>query len=97
MQVYAIQCPKCRDIIFSRAHYDCHHCTCGACMIDGGFEYSRVGFSLDVGEPLRVELEVNLTKQELYSDWNKRINKHGTLSEANYDKKLYKIIVPNRV
>ena len=80
-KVYAIQCPRCKDKIFSRAHHDCHHCSCGACMIDGGFEYSRVGFDPKVGEPTSVEIEVKQTKQELYDDWNKSKDKYGIIKD----------------
>jgi hypothetical protein len=71
IRVTAIRCPRCDDILFSRAHHDFRSCTCGYCFIDGGFDYVRVGG--DVGETFHLNIEA--TKKDLYDDWNH----HGTL------------------
>lgn len=78
MKVNAVQCPKCKDIIYSRARHDFHYCSCGYIFIDGGFEYCRVGAeSLD---NIKFEnIEVNATEKELYEDWNKNKNKFGII------------------
>lgn len=39
----AIRCLKCGDIIESKSLHDCQVCSCGACYVDGGQEYIRVG------------------------------------------------------
>ena len=75
-KVTAVVCPNCKDTIYSRAHYDCHNCTCGQTFVDGGFEYLRIGGQ---SEPKLVEIEVDATKQELYQDWNKSINRFGLI------------------
>ena len=36
--------------------------------IDGGFDYAKVSYL--TSSPKRVEIEVDATKAELYSDWN---------------------------
>ena len=38
-----IRCLKCNDIIESLSVHDKKVCKCGACFIDGGNEYTRVG------------------------------------------------------
>lgn len=38
-----IKCLKCNDIIESLSVHDLKYCKCGACSIDGGNEYTRVG------------------------------------------------------
>jgi hypothetical protein len=45
-------------------------------MVDGGFDYMRVGYK---DQPEYVEVYVIATKKELYDDWNKNINKFGTI------------------
>ena len=80
MKVFAVRCPHCGDIIYSRAHYDFHYCSCGYVFIDGGFEYSRFGAeSLDNIDQL--EIDVKATKEDLYKDWNERINKFGIIKK----------------
>lgn len=76
MIVRAVQCKQCKDIIYSRARHDFRTCTCGAIFIDGGFDYIRIGG--DIEEPL-IEVEVNATQQELYSDWNSTYDKFGLI------------------
>lgn len=38
-----IKCLKCGDEIFSMHRHDLRRCKCGACFVDGGFEYLRYG------------------------------------------------------
>ena len=38
-----IKCLKCNDIIESKSVHDLQRCKCGACFIDGGGKYTRVG------------------------------------------------------
>ena len=41
-----IKCLKCNDIIESKHVHDSKKCKCGACFIDGGDKYTRVGGDL---------------------------------------------------
>lgn len=38
-----IRCLKCNDVIESKDLHDCVSCKCGACSIDGGNQYTRIG------------------------------------------------------
>lgn len=38
-----IRCLKCNDIIESLSQHDFKYCKCGACSIDGGKAYTRIG------------------------------------------------------
>ena len=78
-KVTCIKCPKCKDVIYSRTHYDCRSCSCGEVAIDGGFDYTRI-LGYYEGEPFNLEIDV--TEQELYDDWNNRINKYGVIKNV---------------
>jgi len=75
MKVYALQCNKCLDVIWSRARHDFRTCTCGSVSIDGGFDYTKCS-GLD---STPVDLNVDCTKDEAYDDWNKSIDELGCI------------------
>lgn len=79
LEVTAIECPTCGDILFSRANHDFRRCTCGECAIDGGFEYTKV-----VGVSKTFRLKIVQTKQELYDDWNMSTDKYGLIKNKKY-------------
>lgn len=80
MKVHAIQCPNCKDIIFSRARHDFRTCSCGDVYIDGGFDYCRYGsIPIILAKIRHLQLTVNATKAKLYKDWNERIDKYGLI------------------
>jgi hypothetical protein len=74
-RVVAIECPKCGDLIYSRARHDFHWCSCKEVAIDGGFDYVRLAFTTI--QPKQHIKYVNATRQELYDDWNTQKNKFG--------------------
>lgn len=76
-RVTTITCPNCHDEVFSRARHDFQRCKCGDCHVDGGFSYLKMGFK--DGMPLRRIRYVKASKEELYDDWNKRIDKFGRI------------------
>ena len=83
LKIKTIKCPTCKDVIFSRARHDFHYCSCGTIFVDGGFDYLRYGGNdgaifVDVKF---MNLELDVTKEELNDDWNKRINKFGIITE----------------
>jgi len=40
----AIHCLSCDDVIYSVMRHDMNRCTCGKVSIDGGKDYTRIGF-----------------------------------------------------
>lgn len=59
----AIECQDCNDIIFSIDNHDMARCTCGKCLIDGGKDYTRIGFSSKGGyKPCSLNLLTNEVK-----------------------------------
>lgn len=43
MKVQGIECPYCKDQIWSRHTHDFRTCKCGKVFVDGGRDYLRVG------------------------------------------------------
>ena len=82
-KVTAVKCPKCGNVIFSRARHDFRSCSCGTISIDGGFDYTRVLFSPDIEPPKPFPLEVEQTRKELYVDWNFSTDKFGIVKKKN--------------
>jgi hypothetical protein len=85
MIILAIKCLGCNDIIYSRARHDFHYCSCGKTFVDGGFDYLRAGFDEKVGyATVNVEVE-GVTKESLYEDWNKGLDKYGVIKGEKND------------
>ena len=79
LEVCAIECPDCGDIVFSRTNHDYRSCTCGASAIDGGFEYTKV-----VGSAKTFVLKIVQNKTDLYNDWNTGADKYGLIKNKVY-------------
>lgn len=79
MKIKAIQCENCQDIVYSRARHDMRDCTCGKVAIDGGFDYIKISYI--ESPPSRIEVDVEATREELFNDWNERINKYGLIKK----------------
>jgi hypothetical protein len=79
MKVQAVQCYKCKDIIWSRAGHDFRWCTCESVAIDGGRHYTKI-----IGDPgsymLIDDYEVGITADEAHKDWNTSTDKYGLIS-----------------
>jgi len=76
-RVHAIQCPKCKDIIYSRARHDYHSCTCGDVTIDGGFDYMHCSWK--VKPPKELIKYIPVTRTRLFVDWNFRRDQFGII------------------
>ncbi len=80
--VKCVQCPKCREIIFSRARHDCRSCKCGSIFIDGGFDYVKIGYDTYHGKrPKIIQKWVKQTKDELFADWNSGEDRYGKIKD----------------
>lgn len=83
-RVWTITCPNCKVEMYSRAHHDYRLCGCAAkMMVDGGFAgYVRYGSCPALFKKVKKSFRyrfVNATRQELYDDWNKQVNKFGII------------------
>jgi hypothetical protein len=78
MKIQTIKCPSCNDTIYSRARHDFRRCSCGEVAIDGGFDYIKISFKDKF--PERSEIELDITKEDLYDDWNLSIDKYGLMA-----------------
>jgi hypothetical protein len=76
MQVQCIQCPKCLDILYSRARHDFRMCSCDSVYIDGGFEYMRYGGDV---EPIRLQKRIKADKFQLFDDWDNGQDEFGLI------------------
>ena len=83
----AIQCPNCKDVIFSRARHDFRSCSCGSVAIDGGFDYTRIVplKRPEVSISKTIAIDVSATRQDLYKDWNEGIDKFGKYSVEEFE------------
>ena len=63
MKVTGIECPLCGDQIWSKHRHDFRYCMCGACYVDGGREYLRMGYGgpkhADMPMPAQIQIEVS--------------------------------------
>lgn len=84
--VNALECPLCKDKIFSRSHHDWRQCSCGRTFVDGGFDYIRCGWT-EGFVPKQIKLKIKATKEELYWDWNNRKDKFGLIKPKKSKKK----------
>lgn len=89
MKIKALECPKCGDLIYSRARHDLHFCGCSTVGIDGGFDYRRIIITVVRPElnPRSVEIEVNASRQELWDDWNEGRDKYGIIKSPSHQAK----------
>jgi hypothetical protein len=74
--VNCVLCPGCGALIYSMSVHHYHHCLCGGVMVDGGFEYLRMGYGeTKQGTILEKKMKrqmpdtvsVALTKDQFYS------------------------------
>ena len=79
-KVVTITCPECKYTIFSRARQDFRLCFCGKVWIDGGLDYTRVGFNPEIDAPQPEVKEILQTPRELYDDWNFGNDIYGRIS-----------------
>lgn len=80
-RVRTITCPECKEEFYSRARHDFRYCSCQSTMVDGGFDYLRMG-GKDLSK-IKTRLRyVKFTRQELYTDWNCGFDKLGVITRG---------------
>jgi len=92
MKVSAIKCPCCGDTIYSRACHDYRSCSCFGVSIDGGFDYIKVSCDPKLSNIKLCSVNVDATKDELYTDWNQKKDKFGLIRNENGVKRAVKTI-----
>ena len=95
-RVNAVECPRCHDLIYSRARHDFHYCSCKDTFIDGGFDYIRVG-GKDIDKIKNVKKFISCSKQELYNDWNERKDHYGWIKPSRTEDELRRLQDNKRV
>ena len=83
MKLYAYKCPTCRTLVYSRARHDMRSCPCGDIAVDGGRDYSKISFKKKA--PIPYKVKISNTKEEVYDDWNKEIDKLGWIKPEDPD------------
>ena len=93
MIIKAYRCKTCEDILFSRAKHDYRTCSCGKVAVNGGIEFLQVRSMNQY--PEKVELDIDITEEELFADWNSRRDKFGWISsgkatqtKSNFNRKI---------
>jgi len=61
--VHGIECPICKEKIWSKTIHHFRYCFCKNCFIDGGGYYTRVGFETSIPRSVRIRVSVE--------EWNK--------------------------
>jgi hypothetical protein len=91
--VTAAECPSCDALIYSRDRHDFHWCPCGDTAIDGGFDYVKTSYRSS--PPKLIKLELNVTKKQLFADYNLNTNKYGTILAVDRECLTEKVIDRN--
>lgn len=83
LTISAVQCPHCKDIIFSRARHDFRSCSCQKICIDGGRDYLKLGWSDGPNPPEIIRIELfEITEKDLVDDWNYRKDRYGCVKPS---------------
>ena len=93
MIITAHKCKFCEDILFSRAQHDYRTCSCGKLAVNGGLASLRTISRNHY--PEKVELDLEVTEEELFADWNSRKDEFGWVRSGkvikpveNYSRKI---------
>lgn len=80
MKIKAYRCPRCNALVYSRARHDMRWCPCEYLAVDGGFDYSKISFGPgSSGIPASEDLELPVTRRQLYQDWNRGLDVYGII------------------
>ena len=84
----AIMCPTCRTVLFSRHRHDFRTCGCeNEVFIDGGREYTRLGFK-GIKPAILIIYAIDdegkeISQEVLSKDYVNSTNKYGKLNESS--------------
>jgi hypothetical protein len=66
-RIQGIECPLCKQKIWSRHRHDMRYCQCGYCFVDGGRDYLRFGYGgEDYPKPTKLPkmIKIRITQEE---------------------------------
>jgi hypothetical protein len=84
MDIRAIKCFMCGYTIYSRAPHDFITCPCGNIFMDGGQEGFYRSGSVFNDTSVDITLNLSVSPDELYNDWNKGINDLGKIKDETF-------------
>lgn len=88
MKIQTYKCVKCKDEIYSRAHYDFNSCECEHISVDGGhLDLETFIFTPErlIGGAISAQtrvVDVDVTEKQLYDDWNESKNEYGRIQNG---------------
>jgi len=80
MEIRAYKCMSCGDIIYSRAPWDKRMCYCGHVAVEGGLNEQFMTCT-PVAHVQTLDIDVFVTSQQLFDDWDKVRNKFGLIKD----------------
>lgn len=86
MKVTSYTCTSCGDILYGRCSEDSVSCICGRSTVNGSYDKPEVvvnGNVLVLPELKEIDLE-NTTPDNLFWDWDLRLDKYGVISEFTH-------------
>jgi hypothetical protein len=51
MRVQGVECPRCKEKLWSKHRHDFHYCKCKYTFVDGGRDYLRYGWGIEPSKP----------------------------------------------
>jgi len=79
VKIKAVECQSCGDVIFSRTDEDFRECSCGSVNASGGQTHFKAE-SVPNAEHKVVEVNLNLSMEDLYDDWDQMTDNYGVIS-----------------
>lgn len=72
IEVDALGCILCGEIIWSCHRHDMQYCGCGAIAVDGGRDYMKISYDGDVETPIYTHEMITMPKVRFYKTNNTR-------------------------
>ena len=82
MIIKAFQCPNCKGIVYSRTKHDHRSCHCTKLVVANGLDNPCVLYQ-NKEIVSKVSIKINISKEVLFDDWNRRIDNFGRIPKFN--------------
>ena len=79
VKIKAVKCQNCEDVVFSRTDEDFRECSCGSVNASGGQTHFKAE-SVPNAKHKVVEVNLNLSMEDLYDDWDQMTDNYGVIS-----------------